>query len=225
MSPMGINATAIAFNVSSACHENNAILLFKMPGMCAYLKQCNDMCLLGCMPATLAIFVLLAKIGVGPFVDWCSNGFEAGTTARTSATTTKRDDGLIVTTFVLTVLQLLFVFRFGPRNEAAVPCTCCVFFGGLMQDQPVAPEDWIRDNPTLDPAVWALNKDGVEIEQYICGRAMEKMRILDEADMLSTTYTEYAKNSLKWFWRRRGWLGSSVAVSLAVPQLHRGADL
>ena len=76
------------------------------------------------------------------------------------------------------------------ENQGACPTTCVCFFGGLMCDQPVAPEDWRRENPGIDPSIWQLNADGVEIERYLCGVATEKMKE-DEDVLIAGSYREY----------------------------------
>jgi hypothetical protein len=184
MSFVGINATAIAYNVSSACSDANATLLFKMPGMCAYLKQCNDMCLFGCMPLLLCTLALLVKNGVLPFV------------------TAVQDSSLTAVQVFAFVLSLLVIFGglyMGIPNAAATPMTCAVMFGGLMQDQVVCPDEWRKAG--RDPKLWALKATPEEVESFVFGRALERLNVKEERAMIERLYGEYGRAAID-FWHR-----------------------
>jgi hypothetical protein len=186
MSFIGINATSIAYNVSSACSDANATLLFKMPGMCTYLKQCNDMCLFGMMPLLLCVLALLIKNGVLPFVTCLAAG-DSSLTA------------LQVFAFVVSLLNIFGGLYMAMPNAAATPMTCAVMFGGLMQDQVVCPEEWRKAG--RDPKLWALKATPEEVESLVFGRALERLNVKEERHMIERLYGEYGRAAID-FWHR-----------------------
>lgn len=175
MSAAGINATAIVFNITSACSDANSTALHKMPHMCRYMKQANDMCLLGNLPLLFAAILLAIKRGCLPFED---NG-----------------EPLPMFLLVGTIVIIVFCLWLGRHNNLATPMTCMVLFGGMMQDTALAP-------PGKDPKTWPYTATGKEIEAFFSNRALDKMKD-DEMTMVKNTFDEYTDASLACRQRKR----------------------
>jgi hypothetical protein len=145
-----MNATAIAFNTSSAVSEANATALFKTPFMSRYLRHCNDMCLFGSFPLLFATFVLIAKRA---FVSY---------------------DGSPVKIFLLAtgaplMVGMLYVgFRDG-GNGTATHASHAILFGGLMADEAVCPEG------EADGVAWAHRTSGEHIQDFIFSSVLDRI--------------------------------------------------